>query len=279
MDRNYYPSQDPMVKFRQEMKLRGFSVRTVQSYLHYTGEFGRFASCDLRSVGAGEIRDYLEYLADKNYSSSTLNVAYSALQLYFGKVMGRKFFIHLPRAKKHKILPNFLDKTEVVKLIENTKNPKHRCIISLLYGAGLRVGELVRLRMSDIDFYGNTIRVVCGKGAKDRTTLLPSSLRDILLIQQRLKKYNDYLFTNGRGGRLTEASIQKIVAKAALLAGIGKNVSPHTLRHSFATHLLENGTDIRYIQALLGHAKLETTQIYTHVARNQLEKITSPLDL
>lgn len=279
MDRSYYPSQDPMLKFRQEMKLCRFSQKTIKSYLHYTEEFIRFASCNITEVGEKEIRDYLEHLADRNLSSSTLNIAYSALQLYFGSILRRKFFVHLPRAKKSKTLPSVLSKEEVILIIKNTKNPKHKCIISLLYGAGLRVGELVRLRMSDIDFYRNIVHVVNGKGAKDRDTLLPVSLRDILIIQQKLKKHNDFLFTNGRGGRLTEASIQKIVAKAARITGINNDVSPHTLRHSFATHLLENGTDIRYIQALLGHAKLETTQIYTHVARNQLEKIISPLDI
>ena len=142
----------------------------------------------------------------------------------------------------------------------------------------MRVGELVRIKMLDVDLDRMILRVFQGKGKKDRQTIIPKSLENILRGQQRVKQLNDYLFTNGQGGRLTETTIQKIVALAAKEAGIAKNVSPHTLRHSFATHLLENGTDIRYIQELLGHAKLETTQIYTHVANNSICKIISPLD-
>ncbi|MBU0546443.1 tyrosine-type recombinase/integrase, partial [Patescibacteria group bacterium] len=190
----------------------------------------------------------------------------------------RSFFLRIPRAKREHKLPSVLSKEEIKKMIALTKNPKHNCILSLLYGTGMRVGELVRLQMGEIDLTRGIIAVRCGKGAKDRFVMLPENLRDILSKQSQLKQQNDFLFTNGRGWRLTEASIQKVVKESAERADVRKKVSPHTLRHSFATHLLENGTDIRYIQALLGHAKLQTTEIYTHVARNVLEGIVSPLD-
>ena len=163
-------------------------------------------------------------------------------------------------------------------MIEVLTNPKHRCVVSMLYATGVRVSELTHIKMRDIDLDRMMLRVFQGKGKKDRMTILPLSLKDVLKNQQRLKRPDDYLFTNGRGSKLTEATIQKIVAQAAQKAGVSKTVSPHTLRHSFATHLLENGTDIRYIQELLGHAKLQTTQIYTHVANTVLMGIKSPLD-
>lgn len=163
-------------------------------------------------------------------------------------------------------------------MIAYTQNPKHNCIMSLLYGTGVRVSELVNIRMCDIDFDRMMLRVFQGKGKKDRMAILPKKLKEILQKQKELKERKGFLFTNGRGGKLTTVTIQKIVKQAAERVGISKRVSPHTLRHSFATHLLEAGTDIRSIQELLGHAKLETTQIYTHVARSRLQGLTSPLD-
>ena len=170
-------------------------------------------------------------------------------------------------------------KEDIKLMIELTDNPKHKTMIQLLYGAGMRVSELTHLKMRDIDFNRETIHIVHGKGAKDRFVPLPKTIAPILIKQKQLKVGADFLFTNGaRGARLTEATIQKVVAQAAERAGIQKSVSPHTLRHSYATHLLEAGTDIRYIQALLGHSKIETTQIYTHVALTHITGIQSPLD-
>lgn len=276
---HYYPSQDPMVKLRQEMKLRNFSQKTIKSYLYYISDCLKKSNKQARAVTGGDIRNYLENLVSFGMSSSTLNSAYSALKFYFETILRRKFFFNIPRSKKEKHLPTVLSKEEIAKILSVVQNPKHRCIVALLYGTGLRVSELTHIKMCDIDLSRGLIRVFQGKGKKDRLTLLPESLKEVLSKQSKLKTPDDFLFTNGRGGRLTEASIQKIVAHAAVEAGIGKTVSPHTLRHSFATHLLENGTDIRYIQELLGHAKLQTTQIYTHVASSNLKNIKSPLDV
>lgn len=275
-----YPSWDPMVKLRQEMKLRGFSSKTVKTYLYYIEECLRF--CEGKSpkkITGGDIRAYLEWLADSNKSASTLNTAYSALQFYFEHILHRKFFATIPRAKKEKRLPTVLSKSEVRSLINGINNKKHRTIVELLYGSGLRVGEVVRIKMKHIDLDRMQLHVVQAKGAKDRYTILPESLIDVLDKQTQLKVPNDFLFTNGRGGTLHERSVQKVVSEAARSAEISKHITAHTLRHSFATHLLEAGTDIRYIQELLGHAKLATTQIYTHVARSNLADIASPLDI
>ncbi|KKU26818.1 MAG: phage integrase family protein [Candidatus Magasanikbacteria bacterium GW2011_GWA2_46_17] len=279
MNTHYRPSRDPIILLRQEMKLRGLSQKTVKSYLQYITACLAFARKNPKEIGGTDVRAYLENLADKQYSASTLNTAYSALLFYFQTILRRNFFVSIPRIKKPRTLPAVITKQEVRRMIEGIKNPKHQCVIQLLYGTGMRVGELVRLRMWDIDFERNLIGVVRGKGAKDRLVLLPKTLVPILRKQRQLKKNGDFLFTNTRGDRLTEATIQKIVFSAARNAGITKNVTPHTLRHSFATHLLEAGVDIRIIQELLGHAKLATTQIYTHVARNTLQHVQSPLDL
>lgn len=276
---HYRPSRDPIARLRQEMKLRNYSPKTVKTYIQYINECFRFANNKSpKEINTDDIRTYLEWLSDQGKSSSTLNTAYSALQFYFGTILRRSFFVHIPRSKKERRLPVVLSKEEIAGMIAYTQNPKHNCIMSLLYGTGVRVSELVNIRMCDIDFDRMMLRVFQGKGKKDRMAILPKKLKEILQKQKELKERKGFLFTNGRGGKLTTVTIQKIVKQAAERVGISKRVSPHTLRHSFATHLLEAGTDIRSIQELLGHAKLETTQIYTHVARSRLQGLTSPLD-
>ncbi|MFA7314709.1 MAG: site-specific tyrosine recombinase/integron integrase [Candidatus Magasanikbacteria bacterium] len=274
-----YPSKDPIQKFKQEMKLRNFSNKTIKSYLYYTQECLRYARVGASEVNTKIVRNYLEFLTDNNKSASTLNVAYSALDLYFGKILHRKFFVNIPRAKKTKKLPVVLSKQEINRMLEVTQNKKHHFIISLFYGTGLRLEELQNIKMRDIDLDRGMLRVFQGKGKKDRMAIIPKKLMEILAAQIKLKIPSDYLFTSNRIKKMDTRSIQKIVTNSATKASIMKKVSPHTLRHSFATHLLENGTDIRYIQELLGHAKIETTQIYTHVANKNLSMIVSPLDI
>lgn len=275
---NYRPSRDPILLFTQEMKLRGFSNKTIKSYVHYTRECLRFARVGASEVTAKIVRDYLEYLADSGKSASTLNVAYSSLDLYFGKILHRKFFATIPRAKKTKQLPVVLSKQEIHTMLKVTTNKKHNFIISLFYGTGLRLEELQYIKMKDIDLDRKTIHVTHGKGKKQRLAIIPTKCIHIFELQKKLKLPSDYLFTSHQGNIMNKRSLQKIVSDSAKKAGVMKKVSPHTLRHSFATHLLENGTDIRYIQELLGHARLETTQIYTHVAHTNLAIIVSPLD-
>ncbi len=276
---NYRPSRDPLVLFVQEMRLRGLSDKTQKSYHYYLDECLRFVDYKSpKEISAADVRSYLLWLADNHKSASTLNIAYSALQFYFQKILRRNFFAMIPRAKKEKRLPVVLSQKEIQSLIGAITNRKHRVIVELLYGSGLRVGEVVRVRMKDIDLDRMQLHVVQGKGSKDRYTIIPRSISTILATQMNVKQPSDFLFTNGHGGRLHERSVQKIVTRAAQTARISRSVSVHTLRHSFATHLLEAGTDIRYIQELLGHTKIATTQIYTHVVRSDLNMITSPLD-
>ena len=192
--------------------------------------------------------------------------------------MPRRFYA-LERPIKEKKLPVVCSKEEVLRIIAATNNLKHRCMISLLYSAGLRKNELLQLRITDINSNDKRIHVRGGKGKKDRYTLLSKTLLSDLRQYYKLYRPKDYLFEGKFGGQYTATSLGKVVKNTAKKAGIAKRVTPHTLRHSFATHLLESGVDIRYIQALLGHNSLKTTEIYTFVATKHLETIQNPLDI
>ena len=179
--------------------------------------------------------------------------------------------------KKKKTLPKVLSKEEINLIINNIKNSKHKLMIEILYSSGLRLSELINLKREDINLNENTIRINQAKGKKDRLTILSQKVKkelQIYLVKTEFKTKN--LFETNRNKKYTKKSIQEILKKASII--ISKHITPHQLRHSFATHLLESGTDIRYIQRLLGHSKLETTSIYTYVAKNKLENIKSPYD-
>jgi site-specific recombinase XerD len=187
-------------------------------------------------------------------------------------------FYHIERPRKKERLPEVLSKEEVLRMIEVTKNIKHRSIISLMYSAGLRRGELLALKITDIDSERMLIRVREGKGGKDRYTLLGEAVLSLLRAYYRQYQPEEYLFQGEQGGAYSPGSLLKVVKAAARRAGIQKRVTPHMLRHSFATHLLEQGTDLRYIQSLLGHRSSKTTEIYTYVANNAFRKIKNLLD-
>lgn len=278
MNQGYYPSQDPIVKLEQEMKLRRFSSKTVKSYLHYITELLKNSSKNPKTVNTDDIRCYLEKMADFGASSSTVNLAYSALKFYFEKILRRKFFISIPRAKKSKYLPVVFSKEEVKKILGSIQNVKHKLILGLMYSSGLRVSEIVGVKVKDFDFDGKLLFVRGAKGAKDRRTILSQKAAGVLEGYMKDKDPENYVFQSERNEKLAERTVQKVFANALLKSGVKKTASCHSLRHSFATHLLEGGTDIRYIQELLGHSRLETTQIYTKVAKNNLQKIKSPLD-
>lgn len=281
----HYPSKNPIDRLKQEMKLRNFSDKTIKSYLYYIAELLRFASKDPSRINTDDIRAYLEKLSNDRKSASTLNSAYSALKFYFGTIFKRKFFLSVPRAKKPKKLPEVLNREEVRAILAEVKNVKHKLMLGLIYSSGLRVSEVVKLRVRDFDFINKLVHIRQAKGAKDRVTILSEKVAGVLKKFVNNKKGDDYIFESNRGNRLdgrqsrlTERSAQKVFKDALETSGIKKRASCHSLRHSFATHLLEAGTDIRYIQELLGHARLETTQIYTKVAANKLKTIKSPLD-
>lgn len=230
-----------------------------------------------REIKTDDIRNYLEQLADNGRSSSTINIVYSALKFYFETVYRRRFFVNIPRMKKSGYLPVVFSKDEVKKILSAINNVKHKLMIAVLYSSGLRVSEVVRLKVEDLDFSNLLLRVRHGKGDKDRSTVLSDKVADVLKRYVKNKQLGDYLFANSHGEKLTERAAQKIFASALKKSGVKRTAGCHSLRHSFATHLLESGTDIRYIQELLGHKKLETTQIYTKVTNWGLKNIHSPL--
>ncbi|OZV68420.1 site-specific tyrosine recombinase/integron integrase [Winogradskyella aurantia] len=219
-------------------------------------------------------------MAEENYSISSHRQSVSALK-YLGSYCNLEDFDTegLTRPKKSKRLPVVLSKEEIIDLMQVTKNLKHRAIIGIIYSSGLRIGELLNLKLKDLDLDRNQLHVRQAKGRKDRTVIMSEVLKPLLL--NYVNTYNPkYYFVEGRGGGMyTAESVRGFLKTACKEAGITKTVTPHVLRHSYATHLMENGVDLRHIQMLLGHAKPETTMIYTHVAQRDLMQIKSPLDL
>lgn len=246
------------------MRVAGYSPRTIEAYTRCVIE-----------IADQDLLKFLDKLAREGKSPYTLNQYHAAYKLFKTKILHEKWIVKFPYSKRHKQLPVVLTRDEVIALIKVTPNDKHKLILALAYGAGLRVSEVVSLRVSDLDPKSGIIVVRGGKGAKDRVTVLPSKIRTELarLIEDKVK--GDLVFASQRGGKLTTRTLQAVFAGALQRAGIQKKATFHSLRHSFATQLLEDGTDIRKIQALLGHSSITATQVYTHVTN--LENIRSPL--
>jgi len=274
---NNYHYNNSFVTLLQEMNLRGFSQSTVESYLYYVENFIKFVKKSPKEVNSSDIKSYLEKIIKEGKSSSTLNTAYSALQFYFEKVLRRKFFVNIPRTKKAKKLPVVLTKEEVLEILGTVRNVKHKLILALMYSSGLRVSEVVGLRVCDLDLDSRLLTVRQSKGKKDRTTVISDKMVDVLKKYVVNKDGKELIFESDFGGALTTRTVQSIFHEALRKTGIKKDASCHSLRHSFATHLLESGTDIRYIQELLGHNSVQTTQIYTKVTNYGLKNIKSPL--
>jgi len=236
---------------------------------------------DVFELNTEDIRNYLLNLIDvQKKSHSYAEQAISSLKFLFKDVLHRSEVIEkLPRPKKEKKLPNILSEEEIFRLLEVLDNIKHKAMLFLVYSAGLRVSEVVRLKTNDIDDERMLIHIIQGKGRKDRYTILSDVALEAIKIYASKYHPEKWLFSGESDEKhITERSVQKVFERACAKAGIKKNVSVHSLRHSFATHLLEGGTDLRYIQELLGHQSSKTTEIYTHVSMKGLSKIQSPLD-
>ncbi len=268
-------------KYEDILKRKRYSENTIKTYCNYFENFiYYFSEKELPEITIGEINDYiLELINSKNISISQQNQRINAIKFYYEKVLGRKkeyYLIERPRAEKK--LPNVLSKEEITRLINAISNKKHKCIISIIYSAGLRRSEVLNIKPEDIDSNRMLIKIAGGKGKKDRYSLLSARLLDNLRIYYKEYKPKKWLFEGQNKGKYSAESVGSILKTALLKSGIKKKVTPHTLRHSFATHLLEQGTDLRYIQELLGHSNSKTTEIYTHVSNRELGKIKSPLD-
>ena len=264
----------------KELKIRGYSQKTIRNYIFSNKRFLNFIKKPIDEITTNDVKMYILFLKDKGLSNNSLNHVLAALKFYYGKVLKRKIFFNIENLKPERRLPIVLTKEEVKKILNAIKNPKHRLLVEFMYGCGLRVSEVVKLRVNDIDFNERILRIKQGKNRKDRLVKIPQRITEGLndyLPRGRISM--DYVFPGQKKNHhLSTKSVDKIVKKAVRLAEINKEVSCHTFRHSFATHLLEDGTDIRIIQKLLGHKRLDTTQIYTHVSSRQLKEVKSPLD-
>ncbi|MDG1237358.1 MAG: tyrosine-type recombinase/integrase [Flavobacteriales bacterium] len=258
----------------------GYSNSTVKTYIACLTSLKKyFYKIEIDRLTKDDIIEYLFYLIKNNYSKSTQNQHINAIKFYFEKCLGKKreYYI-IERPRKEKKLPTILSKNEIQLLFSNTHNLKHLTILAVIYSCGLRISELINISLNDIDNNRMIIHIRKGKGNKDRQVQLTNQVLE--LLRKYYKKYLpvNYLIVGQNGGKYSTTSIQKIIKKSALKARIYKKVTPHTLRHSFATHLLENGTDIRFIQKILGHSDIKTTQIYTHVSNTHLKNIQNPSD-
>lgn len=263
------------------MELRGFSPKTIRNYVLHVSNFAKHYNKSLEQLGENEIQNYLHYcITEKHLGEGTVNYYHSAIKFFYTKVLDRGWKQEkIPRAKEGRKLPVILSQSEVKAILEATENLKYNTILSTIYGAGLRISEAARLKVTDIDSKNMQIIIRQGKGKKDRYSIL--SKNNLNLLREYWKRYKPetYLFPGKNPtGHLTVRTIQKIFDEAKNTAGVKKDATVHTLRHSFATHLLEAGTDICYIQRLLGHTSLQTTTIYLHLRRVDLLNIKSPLD-
>lgn len=271
---------DQFEELKKELISRRYSLKTVNSYVHYNRELLRFVNKLPDFVSQEDIKAFLFELADKKaISTSGLNIAINALKFFYGEVLHRQFIYEIKRPRRDKKLPVVLSKEEVAAIVSAVQNLKHKVILMLTYAAGLRVSEIASLKLEDIDYRRKIIHIKGAKGRKDRVTLL-SEVAFKFLTEYCMKfKPEKWLFAGAEPGKhLSIRTIQNIFEQAKEKAGIIKPVSVHSLRHSFATHLLESGTDLRYIQELLGHQSSKTTEIYTHVSSRSIASITSPLD-
>lgn len=265
-------------KLETELKLRGFSKQTSRMYLFYNRKFIEYIKKAPVDVEEDDIRDFLAYkISDQSLSNASIALIKAALKFFYTDMLGKNLaIIKTPKASKK--LPVVLSRQEIKDLIENTENIKHRLLIELLYSTGLRLSECINLQYHDLDMNDGIGWVRLGKGAKDRIFIVSDMFKkDLLEYMKKTGGGKGYIFSiNGR--KMSPRGIQHAIKISAERAGIYKNVHVHTLRHSFATHLLENGVDVRKIQKLLGHSNLQTTQIYTQVSSEEIKKIKSPLD-
>ncbi len=271
-------NDEQLLLFRKVLKIRNYSEATIKNYNNSLLLFLKWNSNELK-LDKDILFDYVEYLTDCQKSYSFIKNSIMALKLFSELVLGRQlkndFLRKIRRCSK---LPDVLSIGEIKKLIESIDNIKHKAIISLIYSCGLRISECINLKIVDIDTSRMLIKITQGKGRKDR--YVPLSPKLLVLIKEYYKSYKskDYLFEGQLGGRYSARSIQNIVKNALKKCNIRKKITVHSLRHSYATHLIEQGTDVKLVQEILGHKDVRTTQIYTHISSASISKIKNPFD-
>ena len=274
-------TQDALQKLGEALRLRGYSARTCQVYEGQTKQFFAWARKQPAAITGEDVRTYLMHLAQERYvSASARNQARSAIYFWCEHVLDKPQLMNdAPRAKEPRRLPVVLSREEVTKLFAAVANLKHRAALLVIYAGGLRVSEAARLKVSDVDGERHMVLVRGGKGAKDRYTIIANAALEALREYWRIYQPKEWLFPSDRPDRpISPRTIQAVFRQAKDRAGIQKAATVHTLRHSFATHLLEDGADLRYIQELLGHKDPRTTLLYTHVSQDAKRRIRNPLD-
>lgn len=270
-------NQEYLLETERELRYRNYSVKTIKAYTTCIKYFLEKIGKKPEIISRDEIIDFIFYLQSKNKAPKTINLYKESIKFFYREVLKQEKEINIKLSRESKKLPVVLTNNEIKSIIENIKNEKHKFIISLSYGSGLRVSDTINLRVWDFDLENLTIHIKWWKWQKDRITIFSSSLKKDILKLSQLKAWNDYLIESERWWILTTRTLQKIFNDALKRSWIKKEASFHSLRHSFATHLLENWTDIRYIQELLWHSSIKTTQIYTKVVNPKIKNIISPL--
>ncbi|MBU1131136.1 tyrosine-type recombinase/integrase [Patescibacteria group bacterium] len=273
----FLPKVHPLARLAQELIIRGFSKRTIKAYLEINQRFMIFVRKSSKEVAAQDIKNYLLYQKGRGLGNTSLNLIISALQFYYQQVLKRKLFFNIKRPKKEHYLPIVLSREEIQAIIDSITNIKHKLMIAMAYGSGLRVSEVINLKVNEVNPDELTLHIKQSKGRRGRLTILPEKIKSELQQYILGKKADNFVFISQRGGKVTARTAQKIFENSLKKAGIKKEATFHSLRHSFATHLLENGVDVRYVQELLGHQNIRTTQIYTKVTNPKLKSIKSPL--
>ena len=269
--------EDILHKTQRVLLLRNYSPKTCKAYLLYIKEYIIFSKKAGLKNKQEAIEDFLLDKHKRKQSPQTINLALNAVKFLYTEVLKNPQKIDLKFAKRNKKLPIVLSRAEIGKIIDATNNAKYKLMISLRYACGMRVSEVVKLRVLDLDIDELVVHIKGAKGKKDRISVLPKMLQDDLRNIIAGKNADDVVFISNRGDSLTTTSLQKMFRKSLEKAKVNKPATFHSLRHSFATHLLENGTDVRYVQELLGHANIRTTQLYTKVTNPRLKNIKSPL--
>lgn len=269
--------QNILDKTERILHLRNYSPKTRKAYLLYIKDYITFSKKNKSNDKQKAIENFLLSKHDRKQSPQTINLALNAVKSLYSEVLKDPQKIDFKFAKRNKKLPIVLSHSEIINIIDATSNAKYRLMIAIGYACGLRVSEVINLKVKDLDIEELTVHLKGAKGKKDRISVLPEKLRNDLRNMIAGKDTNDFVFGSNRGGKLTTTSLQKMFRKSLAKTEIKKDATFHSLRHSFATHLLENGTDVRYAQELLGHANIRTTQIYTHVTNPNIKNIKSPL--
>ena len=280
LDREHPTAGEFMSRILRELKIRFYKQPTIRSYRTILGNFLRWFGNRPHLITREDVRCYLEVLVDGGAGSSWVSVHISAIRTAFDKMCGRSVTLGLQTPRKAKRLPVVLSPQEVTRLLEAAPSLRDKLLLGLMYATGMRVSEVVKVRYRDLDFHRRIINVWQGKGRTDRQVMLPMSFEPVLKGLASAYDADEYLFPGERAGRhLSPRTVRRVMARAVQIADIRKAGHPHSLRHSCATHLFENNTDVRRIPKLLGPAKLETTTIYTKVATKSNEAVQSPLDV